>query len=206
MEKKLVILLLGVLIVGLAAGFILSFIVYQPQIIRLRNDLSSLEDEITSHFAENQESLSNLGEAISDIDSALKELNSTFETTQEDGEETKFESLEIQEAQATSNETHFEINFLIKNSGTTSAALILLFLDQYPIQYLPDVTLLVLNNSTISHTDFFTWPIAVGASVEGNLTLIKGLVEGLNLQSDTTVQLKFTSAQRYEYFTSVYLP
>jgi hypothetical protein len=165
-----------------------------------------LEDEISSHFAENEEKLYDINETISNLNSVIEELNSTSETSPGNETITSFEAMEIQEVQAASNETHFEINFRIKNSGTATVELILIYLGLDPIQYIPDVTLLVMNGTTFSLEYFFTLPIPVGAFVEGKIVLIKGLEEGLNLQSDTTIQLKFISAKRYEYSAAINLP
>jgi hypothetical protein len=206
MERKLAILIIYILLIGLAGGFIVSFVVYQPQIQSLRNDLASLEDKIDSNFTENEETLSELNEAISNLNSAIEKLNSTSETIPENETKTTFESLEVQEAQATTNGTHFEVNFRIKNSGTESAALILIYLGLDPIQYIPDVTLIVVNGTAFSREVFFTLPIPVGASLEGNITLVEGLDEGLNLQSNSSIELKFISAKRYEYSVAVNLP
>jgi uncharacterized membrane-anchored protein YhcB (DUF1043 family) len=204
MDKEIVILLIGTLIIGLAGGFILNFIAYQPQIQSLRNDLASLEDEIDSRFAESEESLSELNEAFSNMSSAIDNLNRTSETEPENETATTYEQMNVQ-AQAASNGTHFEITFGIVNSGTANATLVALYLYQYPIHVIPDVTSLVLNGMLFPDKTF-TLFIPVGSAMGGTVTLIEGSEEGFNFQSGAVLEFRFLSAQGYSYPVLVHLP
>ena len=203
MDKDIIVLLVGVLVIGLAGGFLLNFFVYQPQIQSLRNDLASLENEIASSLAQNEKSLSDMNETISDLRSTIDNLNSTSETGPEDQTVTTLEQLEVQ-AQATKNETHFEVNFAIVNSGTANATLTSIYLYQYPIQDVPDIVSLVLNGTTYP-SKTFSLKLPVGSSVNGVMTLVAGSEEGFNFQSGNALQFLFLSAG-YNYPVIVNLP
>ncbi len=204
MDKDIIVLLVGVLIIGLAGGFLLNFFVYQPQIQSLRNDLASLENEITSSLAENEKSLSDMNKTISDLRSTIDNLNSTSETGSESETITTVEQLEVQ-ALAASNGTHFEVNFGIVNSGTANATLTSIYLYQYPIQDVPDIVSLVLNGTTYPSKSF-TLPLPVGSSVGGVMTLVVGSEEGVNFQSGNVLQFLFITALGYNYPVLVDLP
>jgi hypothetical protein len=204
MDKDIIVLLVGILIIGLAGGFLLNFAVFQPQIQSLRNDLSSLENKIASSLAENEKSLSDMNKTISDLRSTIDNLNSTSETGSENETVTTFEQLEVQ-AQATKNETHFEVNFGIVNSGTANATLASIYLYQYPIQDVPDIVSLVLNGTTYPSKTFIL-PLPVGSSVGGVMTLVAGSEEGVNFQSGNVLQFLFISAKGYNYPVTLNLP
>ena len=203
MDKEIVVLLIGMLIIGLAGGFILNFIVYQPQIQSLRNDLAALEDEIASQFAENEETLSDLNEAIGNLSSTIDNLNRTSETGTEN-ETTIYDYLAVQ-AQAAATDTHFVIDFVIANYGTVATAVDLIYLNQIPIQNVSDVESLTINGAPVSLSGF-TVPLFVGQVAQGTILLVKGLGTGLNLQSGTALELKFRSTLGYNYSTIVNLP
>ena len=208
MDRMVVIFVIGMLIIGSASGFILSYFAYQPQIHRLRYDIELLEEEFASLLDKNEETLSDLEETISELNSLIEELNSTSATEPDepDDQNQGIEYIEIQQVQATGNGTHFEIFFRLRNSGTADTSVILIYLNQYPTQYLPVVTSVVLNGTSYPPEDFFSLPIAVGESAEGTITILEGEFDGLNFQSGAAVELKFTSSQRYDYPAGVFLP
>jgi hypothetical protein len=116
--------------------------------------------------------------------------------------------MEIQQAQATGNETHFDLSFTLKNSGTADTSIILIYLNQYPIPFLPEgiVTSIVVNGTSYPTEEYFDFPIAVGDSAAGTITILEGVFDVLDFQSGATVDLKFTSALRIDYPAMVVLP
>jgi len=50
MEKKLIALVLISLLGGLRGGYGLGYVIYQPQIQNLQNDLNNLNDELHRFF------------------------------------------------------------------------------------------------------------------------------------------------------------
>lgn len=195
MDKTIVVLLIGTLIIGVASGFVLNYFMYQPQIQSLRSDIASLEDEIDSYLAENEENLSELNEVISDLNATIVALNSTSGTP---ANETEIEEQLVIEALAMNNGTHFEITFVIINTGTAPATLNALYLYQYPINAVPDVTSVVLNDTDYSNKTF-SLTLSVGASMGGAVTIIEEYAEGFNFQLGTTLEFRFISAQGYTY-------
>ena len=81
MDKQITIRMIAILIISLASGFILSFIVYQPQIQALKNDVTTLQEEINSQLAENEETLSDLNETIAELNAKIENLTATSGTT-----------------------------------------------------------------------------------------------------------------------------
>ena len=199
MDKDIIVLMVGILIIGLAGGFIINFFVYQPQIQSLKKEIAALEDELSSQFAENEKILSDLNNTISNLKAAIAKLNATSETSENETE--TYENLMVQ-AQATSNGTHFEINFGIINSGTANATLTSIYLYQFPIYTIPDVTSLVVNGMVFPDKTF-TLFLPVGASVGGTMTIIES-DEGFH--SGTYLEFRVMSAKGYSYTTAVYLP
>ena len=202
MDKTIVILLIGTLIIGVASGFILNYFMYQPQIQSLRHDIASLEDEIDSYVAENEEYLSELNETISNLNATIAALNSTSETP---ANETETEEQVAIVSQAMSNGTHFEISLVIVNSGAVPVTLTELYLSQYSINVIPDVTSVVLNG-TDYYNKTFSLTLPVGVSMGGLVTIIEEYEEGFNFQSGVTLEFRFISAQGYTYNTLVNLP
>jgi hypothetical protein len=207
-ERIVVFFVIGMLIIGTAGGFILSFFVYQPQIQSLRNDIGALEKQFTSLSEQNEETLTDLEETISELNSLIDELNSTSITEPDENQTETFELIEIQQAQATGNGTHFDISFSLKNSGTADTSIILIYLNQYPIPFLPEgiVTSIVVNGTSYPTEEYFDFPIAVGDSAAGTITILEGVFDVLDFQSGATVDLKFTSALRIDYPAMVVLP
>ena len=96
-----------------------------------------MEKKVTSFSEQNEATLTDLEETISELNSLIEELNSTSITEPDKNQTETFELMEIQQAQATGNETHFDLSFTLKNSGTADTSIILIYLNQYPIQFLP---------------------------------------------------------------------
>jgi hypothetical protein len=208
MERIVVFFVIGMLIIGTAGGFIISYLVYQPQIQSLRSDIGALEKQFASLSGQNEATLTDLEETISELNSLIEELNSTTPMEPEENQTQTFELIQIQQAQATGNGTHFDISFSLKNSGTADTSIILIYLNQYPIPYLTEgiVTSIVVNGTSYPTEEYFSFPIAVGDSAEGTITILEGVFDVLNFQSGATVELKFTSALRNDYSAMVLLP
>jgi len=205
MENKITVLLIVILIIGFAGGFILSYVVYQPQIHALTDDVSALEEENQALETENDELLSDLLDALSKINPSNNNSNSSG-TEQPNGTDTDHELLEITDVQVTTNGTHFEVDFTLENSGTINSAIIAMSINEEPIQNLLDVTALVFNGTTVSAGDSFSFPIPIGAYADFTMILQKGVTTGLNLQSGDSVALLLTSSQLNEYPMSFNLP
>lgn len=209
MERMVVVLVIGMLIIGSASGFILSFFAYQPQIQRLKYDLALLEEDFASLLEENEETLSELEETISELNSLIEELNATSATEPDEPEPQTVEYIEIEQAQATGNGTHFDIFFRLRNSGTAATYILVVYLNQYPTQLLGEeliVSSMVLNGTSYLPQDPFSFPIDVGDSAEGTITVVEGEFDSLNLKSGASIELKFTSFQRYDWPAMVTLP
>jgi hypothetical protein len=204
MDKDIIVLLVGMLIIGLAGGFLLNFVVYQPQIQSLKNTLSSLENEVASSLAENEKNISDMNKTVSDLRSTIDNLNGTSEAESENETITTLEQLGVQ-AQATSNGTDFEVAFGIVNSGTADATLTSIYLYQFPIKDVPDIVSLVLNGTTYP-SKTFTLSLPVGSSVGGTMLLVAGSEEGVNFQSGNVLQFLFLTANGYNYPVIVNLP
>jgi len=83
MEKKLIALVFVALLVGLGGGYGLGYVIYQPQIQNLQNDLTNLNDRldaINSTLRNMQSSVTSLQNESSILDSEVASLNSTVET------------------------------------------------------------------------------------------------------------------------------
>jgi hypothetical protein len=207
MERIVVFFVIGMLIIGTAGGFIISYFVYQPQIQSLRNDIGVLEKQFASLSEQNEATLTDLEETISELNSLIEELNSTTPTEPDENQAQTYELIQIQQVQATGNGTHFDISFSLKNSGTADTSIIVIYLNQYPIQLLEGIVTSVVVNGTSYTPEAYGFPISVGNSAEGTITIHEGVFEGvLNFQSGANVELKFTSAQRYDYTAMVLLP
>jgi len=83
MEKKLIVLVLIALIAGLGGGYGLGYVIYQPQIQNLQEDLNNLNDKldtINSTLRNTQSSVMSLQNELSTLNSEVTSLNSTVET------------------------------------------------------------------------------------------------------------------------------
>ncbi len=204
MEKKTPIIVTIILLIGLASGFILGSVIYQPQIQALRNDLTTLQEDINSSLTENQALLSALNATISKLNATIQNLTSTSGTPQNQTEPLP-EIMEVQSAEATTNGTHFNVTFTLKNSGATNATIVMITLNQQLLLTVSDATAFLFNGAPY-YSGAFSFPILAGASAQFTLTLQQGVVDGLNLQSGDTISLVLTSARQNEYYLTLPLP
>src|SRR3989304_4664790 len=120
LDKTLVALFALVLVAGLAGGFILNYVIYQPQIQALKNDVDKLNNAIADNFTSYQASLNNLTAEISNLKAIVE--NTTFqqpsnESTSNDQTDNSIEMLGFQSISAANNSGNFDISFSIKNTG-----------------------------------------------------------------------------------------
>ena len=81
-DKTIVVVFALVLVAGLAGGFILSYVIYQPQIQGLRNDINTLNKAIADNFTDYQSALDSLNAAISNFEHAAENTTSPENTNQ----------------------------------------------------------------------------------------------------------------------------
>lgn len=85
MDKKVIALFLIALLGGLFGGFGLGYIIYQPQIQNLQEDLSNLNnrlDTFNSTLANTQSSVTSLQNQLTSLNSEITQLNSTINNMQ----------------------------------------------------------------------------------------------------------------------------
>lgn len=84
MEKKLISLVLIVLIGGLGGGYGLNYVIYQPQIQNLHDDINALNDRfgtINTTLGSTQTSVTSLEDELNMLNSDIANLNSTVESS-----------------------------------------------------------------------------------------------------------------------------
>ena len=189
--------------VGLAGGYTLNYVIYQPQIQNLRNDLGTLNAKLENY----QNAINDLEAAVSNLNAIVKKSNSTFQSnatseTPPSNESTFYENLEFLSAYATKIGTNFEVDFSLQNTGTATAVLVVLYLNAIPQQGISDLTSIVFNGTTFSKDDLLVLPLYAGDTVNGTLTLIGGV----NFIPGMSVELTFETATRNQYQITMVLP
>lgn len=82
MESKLIGLVLIALLAGLGGGYGLGYVIYQPQVQNLQNDLGNLSDRfnlLNSTLRDTESSVISLQNGLSSTNSQIISLNSTVE-------------------------------------------------------------------------------------------------------------------------------
>jgi len=82
-ERKLVALLFVALLVGLGGGYGLGYVIYQPQVQKLQNNLNNLNgrfDVINSTLTDTRSSVTSLQSELNILESEVTSLNSTVES------------------------------------------------------------------------------------------------------------------------------
>jgi hypothetical protein len=201
-EKKIFASLIIALMVGLAGGYTLNYVIYQPQIQNLRNDLGTLNAKLENY----QNAINDLEAAVSNLNAIVKKSNSTSQSnatsqTPPSNESTFYENLEFLSANATKIGTNFEIDFSLQNTGTSSAVLAELSLDGIPQDGISDLTSIIFNGTTYSKSELLVVYLNPGDAVNGTLTLMGGV----NFVSGMSVELTLWTA-RENYPIAVILP
>jgi len=205
MEKKVSVLLIVMLIIGFAGGFILSYVVYQPQIQTLTNQVVSLEEDVDDLEDENDELLADLIDALSKLNPSNNNTNNNSDGTTPNGTE-DHELLTVEADSVTTDGTHFVVKFTIRNSGEVNSAVIAMYLNEITIQNLLDVTELVFNGTSVGADDPFSFPIPIGGHAQFIMTIKEGVTTGLNLQSGDNLVIVAKSSQLYDYPITIPMP
>ena len=204
MDKAIIVLFTIALVAGLAGGFTLSYVVYQPQIQGLRNDVNTLNKAIADNFTDFQAALDNLNAKISNLnatENATSQEN-TNQSTSNTPPLNLVENVGVQNLAATKNGANFDISFNLKNTGTAPAALDVLNLNGTSQQNVADLNSIVINGITLSKTDILAVILYPGDTASGTISLTIGGA----FASGDTVTLAFHSTTDKFYQQSVVLP
>jgi hypothetical protein len=199
LEKKLVAFVSIALLVGLGIGYVINEVVYQPQLRYLRSSVDELKS-VVDDFADYKAKLDNLTAEISRLNSLIAKLNSTQPQSTPKNNETNsplpYEMLQLLSVNSAKNDSNFEVSFVITNIGTAYAVLEVVFLNGIPQPYVSELSSIVINGTSLSPADLLIWPLGIGDSANGTLTLTGGGA----FASGTQVDVAFRTAPRMNYY------
>jgi hypothetical protein len=190
----------------LLGGYILNYVIYQPQIQNLANGLGALNAEVENYG----NAINNLNAAISKLNATVSGLNSTTSqsnstspkpTPTPSNESAIPEDLEFLSANATKIGKNFEVDFSLQNTGVPTATLAELSLNGIPQDAISDLTSITFNGTTYSAGDPLIIPLNAGDTVNGTLTLIGGVDFVSGMSVDLTI---WTAVNNYS--VTVVLP
>ena len=201
MDKTIVVLFALVLVAGLAGGLILSYVIYQPQIQGLRNDVDTLNKEIADNFTDYQAALDNLNATIQSKLNATENATSQEDTNQSTSNTplpNLVESVGFQSLTATKNGENFDVSFSLKNTGTAPVGLVLLYLNGTSQQDVPELSSIVINGVIIPKTDILALGLSPGQTATGGLSITGGAAlhrETLSYWHSSRLQTNITKTQ-----------
>ena len=187
-DKAIIVLFTLALVAGLAGGLILSYVIYQPQIQGLRNDVITLNKAIADNFT--------------DYQAALDNLNATIQSTSNTPLPNLVEMVGFQSLTATKNGENFDVSFSLKNTGTAPVGLVLLYLNGTSQQDVPELSSIVINGGIIPKTDILALSLSPGQTATGGLSI----TGGGSFASGDAVLLAFQSVTNEYYQNTVVLP
>ncbi len=120
-DKAIIVLFTLELVAGLAGGFTLSYVIYQPQIQGLRNDVITLNKAIADKFTDYQAALDNLNTTIQSKLNTTENAPSQENTNQSTSNTPPLnlvKNVGVQNLAATKNGANSDISFNLKNTGT----------------------------------------------------------------------------------------
>jgi hypothetical protein len=204
-DKAIIVLFTIALVAGLAGGFTLSYVIYQPQIQGLRNDGITLNKAIADNFTDYQAALDNLNATIQSKLNTTENAPSQENTNQSTSNTPPLnlvENVGVQNLAATKNGANSDISFNLKNTGTAPAALDVLSLNGTSQQNVADLNSIVINGITLSKIDILAVILYPGDTASGTISLTIGGA----FASGDIVTLAFHSTTNKFYQQSVVLP
>jgi hypothetical protein len=201
LEKKLAALVTIMLLVGFFGGYALNYVIFQPQIQGLQNSLDELNETVNDYNA----TIEDLRSDISSLNATIKELDGTASGSEDNQTEVPvfYESLQFQNLTAVKENSNFELNFTLKNTGNATAALEALFLNSTMHAAVDELSSFAINGTDLPTTDLFEPLILLpGDTASGVLTL----AESGTYTSGTVVVLSFRTISLKIYSEGVSLP
>lgn len=206
LNKTLVALFALVLVAGLAGGFILNYVIYQPQIQDLKNDVDKLNNALADNFTNYQTSLDNLTAEVSNLNAIIAKQNSTSQQTSNQSTSNQtgelVERLDFLSISAVNDGGNFTISFALKNTGTAGVAIDFLYLNFTMQPYVTDLSSIVINGVTYPQTDLLALVLRSGDTANGVISL----TGGSTFASGDLVDLAFHSVIGNYYDRTVVLP
>ena len=197
MEKIIVVFLIGFLLIGIFGGYILNYMLYQPQIQSLRNELDTLNLKLDTISANYQKTIANLTAVIADLSAAAAASTKTNSSTSENQSTGNNETVDLVEqiifpsAVATKDAAgNFTVDFTLQSTGTALAVLYALYLNGVVASEVPDLTSIVINGTALPKDSALLYSIYPGDTASGTLQL----TGGVNFVSGATLEISFVTA------------
>lgn len=192
------------LIAGLAGGLALSYVIYQPQIQGLRNDVNELKQLMADNFTDYQAALDNLNTEIASLKPTenVTSQENTNESTSNTPPVNLQESVGISTLTAAKNDPYFELDFTLVNAGTAPVALDFLYVNGTDQNSVVGLESIEINGLSVAKTDILGIGLAPSATASGKVRL----TIGSNFASGDTVTLAFHSLTNKVYQRTVTLP